>query len=336
MNKRNIIIAITAVILILAIAVTALILSGNKAEPPPTVAELLDLGEKYLLDMDYEQAIVQFNRVIEIEPLNPRGYTGAAEAYIALGEVDKAIEVLQRGAALLPDDAGIAALLAGLTNVYEEGSIVTFGGYEWRVLEVSGGKALLLAEYVVEHRAYHDEFADTTWAECALRGYLNGEFLERFDEGERARVAETRVVNDNNPWKKTMAAGIVVYGDTPGGEDTTDRVFLLSLAEVARYFGDSGQLAITPDTMSELLQDFIDDEYNGARVAYDLEDGAASWWWLRSPGGVWSLAAAYVHDDGRLDIGGAAVYGGGDTDEEGRVIHSEDGGVRPALWLILE
>ena len=62
-----------------------------------TAAELLDLGEKYLLEMDYEKALVQFLKVIEIEPMNPRGYTGAAEAYIALGRTNEAIAILQRG-----------------------------------------------------------------------------------------------------------------------------------------------------------------------------------------------------------------------------------------------
>jgi hypothetical protein len=43
-------------------------------------AELLDLGEKYLLDMNYDQAAVYFERLIEVEPRNPRGYTGLSEA----------------------------------------------------------------------------------------------------------------------------------------------------------------------------------------------------------------------------------------------------------------
>ncbi|MDR1210334.1 MAG: tetratricopeptide repeat protein [Clostridiales bacterium] len=76
-----------------------------------TAAELLDLGEKYLLELDYEQAIVQFTRLIEIEPKNPRGYTGLAEAYVGIGDTDRAVEALRRGRAQLPDSAEIAAML---------------------------------------------------------------------------------------------------------------------------------------------------------------------------------------------------------------------------------
>jgi hypothetical protein len=38
------------------------------------------------------------------------------------------------------------------TADYEVGNIVVFGGYEWRVLEMRDGKALLLSEYVLENR----------------------------------------------------------------------------------------------------------------------------------------------------------------------------------------
>ena len=76
----------------------ALFASCNKQERPLTAAELLDLGEKYLLEMNYEQAIVCFERLIEVEPRNPRGYTGAAEAYVGLGDYSSAISILKLGA----------------------------------------------------------------------------------------------------------------------------------------------------------------------------------------------------------------------------------------------
>jgi hypothetical protein len=86
--------------LALALAVgliLSLFMSCATPDRPLTAAELLDLGEKYLLELNYEQALVQFLKVIEIEPMNPRGYTGAAEAYIGLGQLDKAEEILKQG-----------------------------------------------------------------------------------------------------------------------------------------------------------------------------------------------------------------------------------------------
>jgi tetratricopeptide (TPR) repeat protein len=106
---------IGSIIIIVAIALGVFAACSNTAQPT-TAAELLNLGEKYLLEMEYEQAIVQFTKLIEIEPKNPRGYTGSAEAYVALGDTDKAVEVLERGLKELPDDPDIQDMLAELDN----------------------------------------------------------------------------------------------------------------------------------------------------------------------------------------------------------------------------
>lgn len=84
---------------------------AQKAEAP---AGILSLGEKYLSELNYEQAIVQFLKVIEIEPMNARAYTAAAEAYIGLGQTDKAIEILERGLQVLPEDTTLAQVLKAL------------------------------------------------------------------------------------------------------------------------------------------------------------------------------------------------------------------------------
>ncbi|MDR1210340.1 MAG: tetratricopeptide repeat protein [Clostridiales bacterium] len=103
----------------LALALMAMLTACSKPLNEMTAAELLDLGEKYLLEMNYEQAVVYFGRLIEIEPKNPRGYTGAADAYAGLGQPDKAKEVLKRGLERLPDDAGIRDKLSELDKLSE-------------------------------------------------------------------------------------------------------------------------------------------------------------------------------------------------------------------------
>jgi serine/threonine protein kinase len=188
---------------------------------------------------------------------------------------------------------GIIALLAigyykGAFNRYEVGNTVIFSGRIWRVLEVNNGKALLLSERVFAQRVYHDSWGDITWAESSLRAYLNGEFLNGFSKGERARIALTQVVNDDNP----------TYG-TPGGENTTDRIFLLSIEEAKRYFTS-----------------------NTARIAYN-NNGIGLWWWLRSPG---SNGGSVAIVDGS---GGIHADGGGYYVNNGVI------SVRPALWLNL-
>jgi len=89
---------------IITILSISFLTSCGKSESAIDVVEFLELGEKYLIEMDYEQAVVQFLKVIEIEPMNPRGYTGAAEAYVALGNPNAAIDVLNQGLSLMNDN----------------------------------------------------------------------------------------------------------------------------------------------------------------------------------------------------------------------------------------
>jgi len=184
------------------------------------------------------------------------------------------------------------------------GDIIHLGDYSWRVLDVQSGRALLLSEEVTELKQYNKKFIDVTWETSTLRQYLNDEFYGRFSEEEKKRIAETRIQNNKNPWYNTK-----------GGNTTNDKVFLLSLGEVIKYFGDSGELGNRPaDTRR------IDDQFNSARIAKDV-DGTDSWWWLRSSG-FYGLNATYVNAGGWIYVDGNNV--------------NLYGGVRPALWLNIQ
>ncbi|WP_031554935.1 tetratricopeptide repeat protein [Oribacterium sp. FC2011] len=45
------------------------------------IQKQLELGNKFLAELDYEQAILAFNKVIEIDPKNTDGYLGLGDAY---------------------------------------------------------------------------------------------------------------------------------------------------------------------------------------------------------------------------------------------------------------
>jgi hypothetical protein len=185
------------------------------------------------------------------------------------------------------------------------GTLIPFGEYNWRVLDVQGDKALIITENVVEQRAYHNKFTDVTWEMCDLRKYLQGEFLERFDEFDKTRIIITYNKNADNVWYKTK-----------GTIDTPDEIFLLSIEEVDYYFGNSG------DYLNESRVDnyYISNEYDDERVAKNNE-GEAHHWWLRSPGDHKNVAAD-VYSYGAVRVRGDRV--------------SNDYGVRPALWLNLQ
>ncbi len=110
-KKRIVLCAIIGLVLALAVSGVIYAQYANRA---PTPAELLSLGEQYLLDLDCEQALVQFLKVIEIEPMNERAYLGAAEASIGLGQMSEAIAILERGLIALPDSAALTEMLETL------------------------------------------------------------------------------------------------------------------------------------------------------------------------------------------------------------------------------
>lgn len=57
----------------------------------------MSLGQRYLNELNYEKAIAAYKAAIEINPKDPGAYKELAEVYIAMGDMDAAEEVLQRG-----------------------------------------------------------------------------------------------------------------------------------------------------------------------------------------------------------------------------------------------
>lgn len=208
-----------------------------------------------------------------------------------------------------------------ITDTPDIGSVIEFGGYNWRVLDVQDDRVLIITENVIRTRAYHDIEEDVTWATSNIRQYLNDDFYDSFSRADSARIAETSLVNNDNKW----------FG-APGGVNTRDKIFLLSIEEVVEYFGDSGMLERGIDP-AERVQGFmfdpdilgiygwgIHDMYSNARIATN-EAGEVLWWWLRSPG-MSNHNVAGVFYEGYLLLNNILAT-------------SSTGGVRPALWLYI-
>ena len=184
-------------------------------------------------------------------------------------------------------------------NYYQSNSS-TKEPIKWRVLSVNGNDAFLLADQTLDAKPYNEECENVTWATCTLRTWLNNTFLNTaFTSAEQAAIKNTTVVNDDNP----------KYG-TEGGENTTDKVYILSIAEASNTaYGFNGEFHAYSETRE------------AKNTAYAKECGACTStntgyegngdWWLRSPGYV-SLYASNVNDSGRggslsVDYGGDAV-----------------------------
>lgn len=198
------------------------------------------------------------------------------------------------------------------------GDKILFGNYDWQVLDIQNDRALIITENIIEQRPYHNAYVGITWADCSLRKYLNGEFYDRFNKDDKSRICPVINKNPDNQW----------YG-IKGGEDTRDRIFLLSIEEVVcKYFGDSSSKLYNPGKNQRYWFQ-RKDENNGRRIArLEANKEQIWWWWIRTPGRV-NVKAVYIHGDGNIGIQGNNILKGNIAD--GKCT----GGVRPALWLKL-
>lgn len=188
-------------------------------------------------------------------------------------------------------------------RVYNPDSTMKFGNYhgavEWLVLDKKDGKALLISKYCLDAKEYdkNENNESVTWENSTLWQWLNSCFInEAFTDEEKALICGTHLQNPDNP----------EYG-TDGGNDTTDKVFLLSIDEATRYFAsDKARMAEATDYAKE-------------QGIYVSGKNGNSWWWLRSLGRNKS-------DTAYVDIGGSVRnYGSYANDGES--------GVRPAMWV---
>ena len=208
------------------------------------------------------------------------------------------------------EDGEIYTILTNIDNWNKNGDVIIentkyhktekdYFKYEpikWRVLQSENGEAFLLSDVILDKQLYNENDKYVTWEKSSLRAWLNKKFIKRaFIDEEREKINITEIVNQDNP----------VYG-TEGGNNTFDKIFLLSLSEVSEQ--QDGE-----------KYGFLDDEIRACGKSDFSKTG--SWWWLRSPGS-YSLDAAEVNDDGWVGRNGSRV-------------DSSYGGVRPALHLNL-
>ena len=201
--------------------------------------------------------------------------------------------------------------IRGSAETMKPGDSIVLGTYEqdnerangeeeirWRVLAVEEGRALVVSEYALDCRPYHDILENVTWETCSLRSWLNEEFMNiAFSEAEKAMISESLIDAENNPSYSTEA-----------GRETRDRVFLLSMSEVTAYLGSDISTRCEPTAYAV---------YNGIWPG----EGGNCWWWLRNPG-YDQRSATYVRSSG-------TIYGHGDY------ANYRSGAVRPAMWIVL-
>ena len=210
---------------------------------------------------------------------------------------------------------------------------------KWRVLRVDGNRALLLAEQGLDLQYYTYPCDSVTWETSTIRSWLNGygktsnqegryyggtslysrNFINSaFTKAERSAIEDTSVVNADN-----------IQNKTEGGNDTIDKIFLLSESEVygesAKAYGFTSSARIKDEGRTSQGSIYA----KALGICMETSEGISTWW-LRSPGDR-PNRVAYVCREG--DVIGSHIEG-----EPAHIGGNPMSGyitVRPALNLIV-
>ena len=215
---------------------------------------------------------------------------------------------------------------------------------KWRVLQNDGTKLFVCADDALDSQEYNENYVDVTWETSTIRQWLNGGtdyndpnrkgftgygfYGTAFSDDEKAAIIETLITNPDNPiWYTSDENGNKAYTD--GGNDTLDRLFLLSYEELqdqslgfcneagSQVWISSVSKSIVPTDYAHAMGALVGNDYRE-----DDEEPRDSWnyssWWTRTPGASQKCAC---------DCGGTT------GDCAGTEVNSFDIGVVPTLYL---
>lgn len=191
------------------------------------------------------------------------------------------------------------------SSIVDKNAIIRFGKYDWKPLATNGKLTLLFLNGSLGKLPYQQGGGDITWEECTLREYLNNDFYNSFLPEEKEKIVETTIKNNDTKSFDEL------YGLSIGGHDTVDKIFLLSIEDVDKYFEKTKR--------GVFLGSWFYSE------TFDSD------WLLRSPGHAKSHTERHSkHKDNYVAI----ARSDGFIDKDGKSARSKFD-IRPAMWVRL-
>lgn len=199
---------------------------------------------------------------------------------------------------------------------------------KWRVLNVNGNDAFLLADKGLDDQKYNTSYTSETWETSTIRSWLNGysassnvygtdysnkNFIDTaFSTSEQTAINTTTVINDDN-----------LYYGTEGGNNTSDKVFLMSESEVYTESAASYGFVSSYGTYDEARRSKSSAyaKAMGTWSSTSTDYRGNCYWWLRSPGNDTYNASS--------------VLDGGYVNRLGSSVDNIDSAIRPALHFNL-
>ena len=304
-KKKIVLIIISSV---MAVCAVLALIYGIVVVPSIKYNEALELVE----NKNYDEAIAIFEELGDYsdsaDKILETKYK-KAENLVSNKEFDTAIEIFNELGEYPNCKKRIEEIKSDNLYLYKIGEKIQMGNYiqnsdstykspiTWIVLAKENHNVLLISEKALDSKPYNTGRGDdVTWETCSLRAWLNDDFFnEAFTKEEQEIINTTDVTADANP-----------DYDTDPGNDTKDKVFLLSIQELNKYFDNDSERVCEPTSYALA---------NGA----NWSDSGNCWWWLRSPGCV-QFGAALVDIAGKIN----------DFDCDANNKHVV---VRPAMWI---
>ncbi len=188
----------------------------------------------------------------------------------------------------------------------------------WRCLSSSGDSAFLTSEKVLDAHCYDsscswrdDGTYPNNWAKSGIKAWLNDDFLNKAFYYDGSLIKTTSVDNS--------VASTYLWTNPYVCETTTDKIFLLSVAELfnGSYGFDGWASRVCKPT-----------DYAIARGIYcgsSIDERYGAYYWTRSPRADSTYSVIYVENDGYINwFSSGNVHGEADY---------SNNGVRPSLYL---
>lgn len=200
--------------------------------------------------------------------------------------------------------------LAAAIPTPEVGDCITFGNYEqdnilengkepleWIVLDVQNNQAMLLSKYCIDTVIFYPKRVPMYWGKSDLRAWMNGDFInETFTPDQKSLILTTTVTNENP------------HGMKGAGDDTQDKIYLLSKSEVLNFFPELSDRVAYPTEYAKSKDCTVDPETGSCR------------WWTRTTGAR-KMDVCGMRLDGRI-----SSYGMQDVDWPTNTM-------RPVMWI---
>ena len=203
----------------------------------------------------------------------------------------------------------VSVMLMAAANVfaYKVGDKITFGSYpfyedgrekaiDWIILDIDkNNNALLISDYALDNVKYNEVYEDVTWETSSIRKWLNNDFLNKaFTDEQQSKIIVSYIENKDNAEYKTK-----------GGNNTYDKLFLLSIDEANRYFKNDETRTAYPTPYAKSKRSVNGNLWVSKEIV-STDRGGSCFWWLRSSG-YRQYRTALVNLGGRMDSRGDNV-----------------------------